>query len=87
MARGVYELMAYAWPEPPSAKLAGARDGVEALAFVGTDSEGIHYQAGASASAGALFTGRRGLSTRLIYEASTLVHSDAPSMVVVEPPR
>ena len=36
-ARAGYELMACAWPEPPSAKLAGARDGVEALAFCGTE--------------------------------------------------
>ena len=29
--------MASAWPEPPSAKFAGARDGMEALAFGGTE--------------------------------------------------
>ena len=39
-ARVGYELMACAWPEPPSAKLAGARDGVEALAFGGTETQG-----------------------------------------------
>ena len=32
-ARVGYELMASAWPEPPSARFAGVRDGVEALAF------------------------------------------------------
>ena len=37
--------MASAWPELPSAKLAGARDGVEALAFCGTETQ-VTYEQG-----------------------------------------
>ena len=34
---GRYELMVSAWPEPPNAKCAGVRDGVEAFALSGTE--------------------------------------------------